>query len=90
MNSQAHEDCAQWIVAKFQNFGLAVTTQKADLKGYNGTILKSTNIIACYKPELQDRILICAHWDSRPWADNDPDEANHLRPSSPPTTVPRV
>lgn len=80
MNSQAHEDCAQWIVAKFQNFGLAVTTQKADLKGYNGTILKSTNIIASYKPELQDRILICAHWDSRPWADNDPDEANHFTP----------
>ena len=24
--------------------------------------------------------MICAHWDSRPWADNDPDEANHTKP----------
>jgi Zn-dependent M28 family amino/carboxypeptidase len=43
-------------------------------------MLRATNIIASYRPELKDRILICAHWDSRPWADNDPDEANHRKP----------
>ena len=26
------------------------------------------------------RILLCAHWDSRPWADNDPDSANWHKP----------
>lgn len=25
-------------------------------------------------------ILLCAHWDSRPWADNDPDSANWHKP----------
>jgi hypothetical protein len=46
MNSEAHEQCAQWIRQKFEQYGYQVSMQKADLKGYDGTILKSTNIIA--------------------------------------------
>ena len=80
MNSAAHDLCGQWIASKFQSFGLTVTTQQADLKGYDGTTLHATNIIASYRPELSSRILICAHWDSRPWADNDPDESNWHKP----------
>ena len=80
MNSEAHERCGEWIAEKFRQYGLEVTLQRADLRGYDGTLLKSTNIIASYKPELQERVLLCAHWDSRPWADNDPDEANHRQP----------
>ena len=80
MNSEAHERCGKWIADKFSQYGMQVTLQKADLRGYDGTILKSTNIIASYRPDLQDRVLLCAHWDSRPWADNDPDEANHRKP----------
>lgn len=80
MNSSAHDKCGEWIASKFRSFGMAVQTQNANLRGYDGTMLHSTNIIASYKPELADRILLCAHWDSRPWADNDPDEANHQTP----------
>jgi len=80
MNSEAHEKCAEWIIRKFESFGCKVKLQKADLKGYDGTTLRSTNIIASYNPEASQRILLCAHWDSRPWADNDPDEANHHTP----------
>jgi len=80
MNSKAHDDCGQWIADKFTEYGMTVTTQKASLKGYDGTMLNSMNIIASFKPELSNRILLCAHWDSRPWADNDPDEANWKQP----------
>ncbi|MBQ8064786.1 MAG: M28 family peptidase [Prevotella sp.] len=80
MNSDAHERCAQWIAAKFQMYGMHVTEQRATLTGYDGTPLLSNNIIASYRPELADRIIICAHWDSRPWADNDPDEQNWRTP----------
>lgn len=80
MNSDAHDRCGEWIADKFRSFGMTVQTQNAQLKGYDGTMLRSTNIIASYKPEFTDRILLCAHWDSRPWADNDPDEANHHTP----------
>ena len=80
MNSKAHDDCEKWIISKFESFGMQVTPQKAVLKGYDGTSLNSTNIIASYRPDLTDRVLLCAHWDSRPWADNDPDEANWKTP----------
>jgi len=80
MNSEAHEQCGRWIVSKFQDYGLEVIEQRATLKGFDGTPLLSNNIIAQFRPECSDRLLICAHWDSRPWADNDPDEANHTKP----------
>ena len=80
MNSEAHEQCGQWLISKFKQYGMTVTEQKATLTGFDGTKLQSTNIIASYLPAQTDRILLCAHWDSRPWADNDPDEANHKKP----------
>lgn len=80
MNSEAHERCGLWIAEKFRQYGMEVTLQRADLSGYDGTTLKCTNILASYRPDIQNRILLCAHWDSRPWADNDPDEQNHHRP----------
>lgn len=80
MNSEAHEKCGEWIMSKFKQYGLSVIPQQATLNGFDGTPLKSTNIIASYKPELTTRILLCAHWDSRPWADNDPDSANWKKP----------
>lgn len=80
MNSEAHERCGEWIMGKFRQYGMSVTPQRVTLNGYDGTPLKSTNIIASYRPELTTRILLCAHWDSRPWADNDPDSANWRKP----------
>ena len=66
--------------AKFKEYGCEVNTQKADLKGYDGTTLKSTNIIAHWNPKATTRIMLCAHWDTRPWADNDPDSTNWHKP----------
>lgn len=80
MNSEAHEQCGQWIAEKFQSYGMKVTEQRATLTGFDGTPLLSNNIMAQYQPDAEQRIMICAHWDSRPWADNDPDEANHTKP----------
>ena len=80
MNSEAHEQCGAWIVGKFRSYGMNIIEQRATLKGYDGTSLLSNNIIAQYRPELTDRIFLCAHWDSRPWADNDPDSTNWHKP----------
>jgi len=79
MNSKAHEECKTWIAEKFREHGMEVVEQNAELIGYDGTTLNSTNIIAQYNPEAADRIIICAHWDARPWADNDPDENNYKK-----------
>lgn len=80
MNTEAHDRCGSWIVNKFRQYGCVVTSLRADLKGYDGTVLKSQNIWARIHPERTERILLCAHWDSRPWADNDPDSANWHKP----------
>ncbi len=80
MNSEAHEACADWIAERFTGYGYQVERQRADLKGYDGTVLKSTNIIARSTRKAPLRIMIAAHWDSRPWADNDPDENNWRKP----------
>ncbi len=80
MNTEAHEECGKWLKAKFQEYGLKVETQHAKVTAWDGETLHVTNIIARFAPEIEKRILICAHWDSRPWADNDEDPANHHRP----------
>lgn len=80
MNSTAHDKCEKWIIQKFEQYGCKVTTQKATLNGYDGTPLRSTNIMASYNPKATIRIMFCAHWDCRPWADNDPDSTNWHKP----------
>ena len=80
MNSRGHDLCGEWIISKFKEYGCKVTTQTATLAGYDGTKLRSRNIMASINPEATTRILLCAHWDSRPWADNDPDSVNWRKP----------
>lgn len=80
MNSQAHDLCGEWIQQKFESLGATVKNQFADLKLYDGTPIKSRNIIAQINPEADVRIMICSHWDSRPWADHDSDESKYHTP----------
>lgn len=79
-NTAAHERTAEWLASELKRHGANVTLQKADLKAADGTILKSTNIMGSFNPEMGDRLLLLAHYDTRPWADKDPDPANHKRP----------
>lgn len=79
-NSKAHKECADYLSAKLKSYGATVTMQNCDLSGYDGTILKSVNIVGSFKPESKKRIALFAHWDARPWADHDPDKANWHKP----------
>ena len=79
-NTDAHRKCGHYIAEKFRSFGAVVIDQYMDLKAFDGTVLKARNIIASYNPDAEIRLLLCGHWDSRPWADNDPDTANWHRP----------
>lgn len=78
--SEAHKACGDWLVAKLKSFGAEVTEQTADLKAYNGDRLPMRNIIGSYNTATNKRVVLCSHWDSRPWADNDPDVKNHRTP----------
>ena len=58
MNSKAHDLCGEWIMSKFREFGTTVEAQDAVLTGWDGTKLKSRNIIARFRPEHTTRILL--------------------------------
>lgn len=72
--------CGDSIVTWFSSLGLNVEEQQTTVQLYDGSSIPCRNIIAHLNPDNNDRILLCAHWDSRPWADNDPDENNHHTP----------
>ena len=78
--STAHKQCGDYIVKEFQALGLNVIEQKAPITMWDNKQFECRNIIAQYKPETKERIIICTHWDSRPWADSDPDESKHKEP----------
>jgi hypothetical protein len=79
-NSKGHRECGDWLEAKMREYGADVTVQNADITAYNGDVLHARNIIASFMPENKERVLLCAHWDTRPWADSDPDSTNHYKP----------
>lgn len=79
-NTQAHKACGEYLAAQLEKFGAKVYNQYADLVAYDNTILKARNIIGAYNPESRRRVMLCAHWDSRPYADYDADKRNHRKP----------
>lgn len=79
-NSKGHAACGEYLATKLAEHGAKVTNQNVELPAYDGTLLKARNIIGSFKPESKKRIALFAHWDTRPWADNDPNEKNHHTP----------
>ena len=77
MNSAAHDSCGNYIAREMARHGAVVFDQYADLQLYDGTPIRSRNIIASFDTTNACRVLVCAHWDSRPWADHDSDKSNH-------------
>ena len=75
-----HRKCGDYLVETLRSYGADVITQDVDLKAYNGDAFKARNIIAQFQPGKEERVMLCAHWDTRPWADSDPDESNHYKP----------
>lgn len=78
--TETHKKTAMWLAEEMQRHGANVITQEATVEAYNGQQLPMYNIIAQFAPEKSNRILLAAHWDSRPYADHDPNPDNHTRP----------
>ena len=76
-NTEAHKQCGDYLANELRRFGATVVEQEAVLYTYDNQALKARNIIGSFSPENKNRILLCAHWDTRPFADHDPDPANH-------------
>lgn len=79
-NTSAHRACATYLADYLRSQGLTVTEQAADLTAWDGTTLRAINIIGVHNPNATTRILLCAHWDTRPLADHDEDHALRSKP----------
>lgn len=74
----AHAACATYLAGKLKSYGLRVMVQKAITTTYDKRQFELSNIIASHRPELSGRLLLCSHWDTRPFADRD-----SVRPTAP-------
>ncbi len=69
--TKAHDSCLRFIVNTLKGDSLKVTVEKSTAKTYDGKKFEFENVIASTEPDNPARILICGHWDSRPFADQD-------------------
>ncbi|NDV80201.1 M28 family peptidase [Dysgonomonas sp. 511] len=79
-NTAQHVACGDYLVSELKRFGAEVTEQKMVVAAYDGTKLNARNIIGTYGADKKNRVLLFAHWDTRPYSDHDPDKANYNKP----------
>ncbi|MDH7570479.1 MAG: M28 family peptidase [Armatimonadota bacterium] len=72
----AHSTVRQLLL---QGLGPGAKVQEFTHRTRRGSV-PMANLIATYGPQSGDRVLLCAHWDTRPIADRDPNPANRAKP----------
>src|SRR6188768_3996348 len=75
-NTAAHGKAGDYFVKRLKEFGAKVIEQKFEATTFDGQKVSLRNIIASYAPERQKRVLLAAHWDTRPFSDKDPSKPN--------------
>jgi glutaminyl-peptide cyclotransferase len=78
--SAGHQACLSYLQQELQRFADAVNLQPFTHTGYDGKSLQLSNVIASFNLQATSRILLVAHWDTRPHADQDPNPANREKP----------
>jgi glutaminyl-peptide cyclotransferase len=78
--SQGHSSCLDYLNATLLGVADQVRLQDFTSPGYDGTQLHLTNVVASFRPDLANRILLCAHWDTRPRAEHDENKSLRDRP----------
>ncbi len=79
-NTPAHVHTADYLAAKFKQFGCDVTVQSFVATTWDGKKINARNIIGSINPQAGKRVFISSHWDSRPIADSDSLPANRTKP----------
>lgn len=76
----AHRACGDWMTSFLERVGGEVERDSWTYTDAEGRMWPLVNILARFGPEGGGRLLLLAHWDSRPWADQDPDPARRDQP----------
>lgn len=75
-NTKAHHDASDYFIRLFKKYGATVVAQDFEAVTWDNQKVQLKNIIASYNPDVQKRILLAAHWDTRPYADKDEEKKN--------------
>ncbi|HEU5292882.1 MAG TPA: M28 family peptidase [Cyclobacteriaceae bacterium] len=75
-NSKAHQKTGDYLVHELKKRGAIVVEQHFSGTTYSNQKLNLRNVIASFYPTKKKRILLAAHWDTRPFADKDPEKPN--------------
>jgi len=79
-NSIGHQKCLDYLFVELSRYAEKVTKQNFSHRGYGGENLTLTNIFGTFNSRASDRILLLAHWDTRPRADQEKDPSKQNRP----------
>ena len=79
-NTEAHKNCAHFLHKQLERYCDKVMVQHFTARTFDGVKINGKNIIGSFFPEKEKRILLAAHWDSRPFADHDANPANRETP----------
>ena len=69
--TEAHEACGDWLVSELARHGAQVKSQYGIMTNYAGKAQDIRNIVAMLEGNTPHAILLCAHWDCRPWSDEE-------------------
>lgn len=79
--SEGHERAKDYLVGQLSQYAHLVEEQSFRFLDQElDSAFQLANLIASFYPDDGHRILLCAHWDTRPRADRDPNPANRDRP----------
>lgn len=75
-----HRQAGDWLAAELSARADTLIVQSWRHVTGKGQRLDLRNFFARFRPDAADRILLVAHWDTRPVADRDPDPAKRRQP----------
>lgn len=79
--TDAHGRCVDWLVDRLTTCGAdTVEVLESSATAWDGTRLPVRNILARFNADSPARILLLAHYDTRPWADQETDAAKRELP----------
>lgn len=70
-NTPAQRQCSDWLISQLKQWADTVYVQRTTVTGPKKEQLPCINIVASFNPKSAQRVLLLAHWDTRPWADQD-------------------
>ena len=70
--TESHDACVDFLESELKRYADKVEVQDCT-RTVRGRPLPFRNLVARFAPERRPRVLLCAHWDTRPTAEHDPD-----------------